>query len=82
MTTLVVYPVLTLCHQFDHQTFSFTVPRKLTFRGWQMLVLLRQCSPTGGSQTPRSPKQDFGGPKCDFRGWEFVCSWMQEQRFM
>jgi len=41
MATLVIYPISILCHQVEHQTFSFTVPRKLNFRGWQMLLLLR-----------------------------------------
>jgi len=41
MATLVIYPISILCHQFDHQTFSFTMPRKLDFRGWQMFLLLR-----------------------------------------
>ena len=41
MATLVIYPISILCHQVDHQTFSFIVTKKLNFRGWQMLLLLR-----------------------------------------
>jgi len=47
---------------------------------------LQQQFPTGGARTPGVRNKIFRGSKCEFRGWEFVSSWMyffsKEPRFM
>jgi len=39
------------------------------------LVHVDQRFPTGGSRNSGVRNKIFRGPKCDFRGWELVCSW-------
>jgi len=37
--------------------------------------LHRTAVPNRGFPDPWGSGKSFGGPKCDFRGWEVGCSW-------